>query len=313
MKVLVTGGAGFIGSHLVDRLVADEHDVVVMDNMSGGNLDMIKSHLGAIEIVQSDITVEADLVNVMDDIEVVFHLAADPDVRAGFKRSAFQIEQNLVGTYNLLDAMEDTDVKMFAFTSTSTVYGNASVIPTPEDYGPLLPISVYGATKLACEGLISAFADNYGFDSVLYRFANVVGPRSTHGVIYDFVNKLRTNPSELEILGDGTQRKSYFSVSDCIEAMIHGWKNTSGVEPYNIGSVDVIDVTTLADIVVEEMGLEDVKYRYTGGVGGAGWKGDVKYMQLAIDKARGIGWKPLHDSSEAVRLAVKDIIGTATI
>ncbi|MCI0497602.1 MAG: NAD-dependent epimerase/dehydratase family protein [Thermoplasmata archaeon] len=309
MNVLVTGGAGFIGSHLVDRLVADGHDVSVIDNMSGGSLEFIKGHIGTIDLANADITTETDLENYMEGVEAVFHLAADPDVRGGFDRPAHQLDQNLIGTFNVLEASARSGVRTFCFTSTSTVYGNATVVPTPEDYGPLLPISVYGATKLACEGLISAYADNYGIDAPLFRFANVVGPRSTHGVIFDFVHKLRRNPADLEILGDGSQRKSYFYIDDCVEAMVHGWRVAKGAEAFNIGSADTIDVTRLADIVVDVMGLRNVWYRYTGGVRGAGWKGDVKYMHLAIDRMRALGWEPELDSSGAVRKAAERIVG----
>jgi UDP-glucose 4-epimerase len=204
-----------------------------------------------------------------------------------------------------------------AFTSTSTVYGEAHLLPTPEDYAPLLPISLYGASKLACESLISAWCHTFRMNAIIYRFANCVGPRGTHGVIIDFINKLKANPRELEILGDGTQRKSYLYITDCVEAMIYALEHTSfdiatqrgGVEVYNIGSEDHIDVKSIADIVTSSMGLRDVKYTFTGGVnGGRGWLGDVKFMFLSIDKLRSLGWKPKYNSSESIRLAVQALL-----
>jgi UDP-glucose 4-epimerase len=189
------------------------------------------------------------------------------------------------------------------------VYGEAAKVPTPEDYAPLKPISIYGASKLAGEALITAYAYTYGFKAVIYRIANVVGPRSRHGVVYDFVQKLKKNRNELEILGDGTQKKSYLYVSDCIEAMLLGIaKSSQQVEIYNIGSEDQIDVKTIANIVVEEMGLKDVKFVFTGGVGGRGWLGDVKNMQLDINKIKKLGWKPKLNSEQAIRLTVRSYI-----
>jgi UDP-glucose 4-epimerase len=195
------------------------------------------------------------------------------------------------------------------FASTSTVYGEASEIPTPEDYAPLMPISTYGAPKLACEALITAYACTYGFKAIIYRLANIVGPGSRHGVIFDFVEKLRRSPGQLEILGDGTQTKSYLHVKDCIDAILLGLdKSSAQVEIFNVGSEDQADVKTMAQIVIEEMGLEGVKLVFTGGVdGGKGWKGDVKNTLLEISKLKTLGWKPKHNSRQAVREAAKSL------
>jgi UDP-glucose 4-epimerase len=192
------------------------------------------------------------------------------------------------------------------------VYGEASQIPTPEDYGPLLPISIYGASKLACEALISAYGHTFDMRAVLYRFANVVGPRSTHNVLHDFIRKLRENHNQLEILGaaPGTS-KSYVHVSDCVAGMLVGAEKASEqIEVYNIGSTDRTSVKEIADIVVQEMHLKKVDYRWTGGVqGGRGWIGDVKQMLLDVSKLQGRGWSPRMNSKEAVRTAVKEIVG----
>jgi UDP-glucose 4-epimerase len=213
-----------------------------------------------------------------------------------------------LATFNLLEALrKNGGVEVFVFTSSSTVYGDAD-IPTKED-AVLKPISVYGASKLACEALVSAYAHSYGFRALIYRLANVVGPRSKHGVIVDFVRKLRENPDELEILGDGTQTKSYLYVTDCIEALLLGLDKARGmVEVFNVGSRDQVDVLAIAKIVAEEMGLDGVRFRITGGVdGGRGWVGDVKNMLLDISKLERLKWKPKLNSAKAVRLAAKEM------
>jgi len=312
-KVLVTGGAGFIGSHLVDALVADGLPVVVLDNLSNGSLDNIKKNIGGKDFVfvQADLLHKNILFDVVRGCDVIWHLAANPEVRLSSMIPDVHFNQNIWATYNLLEAMrKDGHARVLCFASTSTVYGEASKIPTPEDYSPLEPISIYGASKLACEALISSYAHTYGFRAVIYRLANIVGSRSGHGIIYDFVSKLRNDQKMLEILGDGTQTKSYLHVSDCIEAMILGLKKSTGkVEVYNVGSEDKINVKSIADIVVEEMGLKDVSYYFTGGVqGGRGWLGDVKVMLLDITKLKSIGWRPKLDSASAIKKATRELI-----
>jgi UDP-glucose 4-epimerase len=236
-------------------------------------------------------------------------LAANPDVKLGAEDTRVHLEQNLLATYDLLEAMRKSRVRKIAFTSTSTVYGEATVVPTPEDYGPLLPISLYGASKLACEALISSYCHTFDMQCWIYRFANIVGERGTHGVLVDFIRKLRANPDELEILGSGQQKKSYLEVSDCVEAMLHCVKGSDGqVNVFNIGSEDFVDVTEIADIVACQMGLSGVRYRYTGGIDGRGWKGDVKVMLLGIDKIKKLGWKPQMGSAGAIRAAAKALL-----
>jgi UDP-glucose 4-epimerase len=196
------------------------------------------------------------------------------------------------------------------FASTSTVYGEPAKIPTPEDYSPLEPISIYGATKLASEALISAYAHTYGFKAIIYRLANTVGPRSQHGIIHDFIQKLKKNRKELGILGDGTQTKSYLYIRDCIDAMLMGLEETTNqFETYNVGSDDQINVKTIAEIVVETMKLRNVKLKLTGGVdGGRGWKGDVKNMLLDISKIKKLGWKPKHNTEQAIKKATQHTV-----
>ena len=306
MKVLVTGGAGFIGSHLVDRLLELGHEVVVLDNFSSGRWENLSQALErGIEVIEGDVRCPDVVRRALKGVDVVFHFAANPEVRVGNPKEHY--EHNIKATFVLLEAMREEGIKDIVFASSSTVYGDAKVLPTPEDYGPLKPISVYGASKLACEALISSYAHTYDFRGIALRYANVVGPRSRRGVVYDFVRKLMANPRELEILGDGTQTKSYIWIADAVEATIVAWRKMGeGFEAYNVGSEDAISVRRIAEIVIEEMGLEGVKLRFTGGVkGGRGWVGDVKFMHLDIKKLKRLGWAPRYSSEESVRLAAR--------
>ena len=310
MTILVTGGAGFIGSHLIDALIEKGNEVKCIDNFSSGRKEFIEQSMDkGLELIEGDLLNRDDIKKALSGCDTVFHLAANPDVRLGVENTEVHLEQNIIATYNLLEEMRKADVKKIAFTSSSTVYGEAEQIPTPESYGPLIPISLYGASKLAAEGLISAYCYTFDMQSVIYRFANVVGPRSTHGVTYDFIKKLRKNSHVLEILGDGSQKKSYLYISDCIDAMLFGMeKSKSKVEIFNIGSEDWVDVKKIADIVSREMGLSP-EYRFTGGVdGGRGWKGDVKIMRLSIDKLKNMGWKPEYGSKESIEMTAKWLI-----
>jgi len=308
MRVLVTGGAGFIGSHLIDALLEEGFDVICLDNFSSGRKELIEPNLDKIELIEGDLLNREDIKKALKGCEIVFHLAANPDVRVGAINTKIHFDNNIVATYNLLEEMKDAGVKEIVFTSSSTVYGDAEKIPTPENYGPLIPISLYGASKLAAEALICSYCHTFDMEATIYRFANVVGPRSTHGVIYDFIKKLRKNPDELEILGDGKQRKSYLYIDDCIDAMLFGMqKKEKQVEIFNIGSEDWIEVKEIADIISQEMGLNP-KYKFTGGIDGRGWKGDVKFMRLDISKLKALGWKPKYGSKEAVRMTAKWLI-----
>jgi len=311
-RVLVTGGGGFIGSHLVDALMARGDSVHVLDNLATGSKENVKRWFGKTPFT----FMEGDLLNPSDLAEIeaykyeaVFHLAADPEVRVGQADPSIHFRQNVVATQNLLEHLRKTqDNLTLLFASTSTVYGEPAKTPTPENYTPLAPISIYGATKLACEALIAAYAQTCGFKAVICRLANIVGPRSKHGVIHDFVQKLRRNPKQLEILGDGNQTKSYLYISDCIEAMLLTTEGSTRerIETYNIGSEDQINVKAIAQIVIEEMGLNKVELVFTGGVdGGRGWKGDVKNMLLDTAELKSKGWKPRFNSAEAVRKTAK--------
>jgi len=312
-RVLVTGGAGFIGSHLVDKLCEIGAEVIVIDNLSAGKLSNLQKWLGKprFKFVKGDLLKIEEFSSLLEGCDAVFHLAANPEVRVGFTNPRIHYEQNVKATFKLLEEVRKFEnVHTLAFTSSSTVYGEPTVMPTPENYAPLTPISIYGASKLASEALIAGYAQNYGFKAVIQRLANIVGPRAHHGVICDFIKKLKKNPERLEILGDGTQTKSYLYVDDCIEAIIlSASKCQDKVETYNVGSEDKINVKEIADIVCEEMNLKNVKYHFTGGVdGGRGWAGDVKYMLLDVGKLKKLGWKPKLNSGQAVRKTVKALL-----
>jgi len=295
-KILVTGGAGFIGSHLVDRLVKD-NEVRVIDNLSSGKKKFVNRKA---EFVQKTI-LEKEIDKHFKGIDMVYHVAANPDVRLGAEDTKVHLEQNVLATYNVLEIMRKNGVNKIAFTSSSTVYGHA-LMPTSEDYGPLKPESLYGASKLACEALISSYCYTFGMQSWLFRFANIIGERSNHGVIYDFIQKLKNNPEELEILGNGKQEKSYLYIKDCVDAMIFTTKNSNEkVNIFNIGSEDAISVTDIARIVSEKLGLRP-KFKFIGGE--RGWKGDIPKMLLSIEKLKSMGWAPEYCSKKAVEKTI---------
>jgi len=312
-KILVTGGAGFIGSHLVDRLVEEGYEVKVIDNLSSGSLENLKDHIERkeIEFIKGDLKNKEDCEKSVKDVEVIFHLAANPEVRLSTVRPEVHFNENVVATFNLLEAARSIGtVEKIIFASSSTVYGDAKEIPTPESH-EMRPISIYGASKASCEALICAYAHLYGFKAVSLRLANIIGPRSGHGVIYDFIMKLKRNPKELEILGDGTQRKSYLYITDTVDAFIKVMKEFNKMyEVYNVGNKDWITVNEIAKIVVEEMGLKDVKFKYRLTTkDGRGWPGDVKYMLLSISKIeRELKWRPEYSSKDAVRMTARALI-----
>jgi UDP-glucose 4-epimerase len=308
-KIIVTGGAGFIGSHLVDKLIAGGNEVTVIDNLSSGKMEFIEHHDQDpnFKLIKLDMLELEKLKIAIKGADMVYHLAANPDVRLGEQNTRVHLEQNIIVTYNLLEAMRMNKLQNIAFTSTSTVYGEASIIPTPENYGPLIPISLYGASKLACEALITSYCHTFDMRSWIFRFANIVGERGTHGIIIDFINKLKTNPKALEILGDGQQRKSYIHVSDCIDGIMFAVNNSDEMANiFNIGSMDTINSTQIGELIVKEMGLHDVKFTYTGG--SRGWKGDVPKMLLSIDKLQTLGWNPSHNSKSSVIAATKSTL-----
>lgn len=314
MKALVTGGAGFIGSHLVDKLMEKGFFIRVFDNLASGTIGNIEKWMDykSFEFIQGDLLNPSKIETAVRGCEYVYHLAGNPEADAKKASPEEHFKQNITATYNLLEAIRKIgETEVLVFTSSSTVYGEVDVYPTPEDYGPLLPISLYGASKLACEGLITAYSAMYGFKSRIFRLANIVGSRSNHGVIFDFILKLRRNSNELEVLGDGSQSKSYLYVSDCIDGLLTGIESYEQIGIYNLSSVDRTNVLEIAKIVKEETGNTDARISLTGGIdGGRGWKGDVTIMQLDVKKLRVKGWKPRYNSAQAVRISTRALHGT---
>ena len=312
-KILVTGGAGFIGSNMVELLIRD-NDVIVLDNLSNVDERYVNKFRDneKFRFIRGDINDLPGMAD-LDDVDVVIHLAANSDVKNGSEEPAIDFRNNVEGTFGLLQYMRKRDVGEILFASSSTVYGEASQIPTPEDYGPYLPISSYGASKMSCEGFITAYSHYYGIRGTIFRFANIVGKNSTHGVIYDFIRKLQKTPKTLEILGDGTQRKSYLHVEDCVRAMMYVHEKSRKTDIFNLGNPQTTSVTKIADIVVSAMGLLDVKYNYTGGIDGRGWRGDVKIAQLGVEKLFSTGWKNRYNSDESVVQATAETISQLKI
>jgi UDP-glucose 4-epimerase len=305
-NVLVTGGAGFIGSHIVDRLAAQGNHVTVYDNLSTGTLRFLERSRQRIRFVEADMLDEKTLAKTVRGHDFVFHMAAYADIRGNLKDPARCLKQNTIATSNLLEAMRKHDVEDLAFPSTGSVYGEPTVFPTPEDAPFPTQTSMYAASKLACEGLIEAYSAGYGFDARIFRFVSLMGERYTHGCVFDFIKKLRKNPKRLEILGDGRQRKSYLHVKDCIDAMFLAIE-TSGSPVLNLGHDDYMEVTPIARIVCEESGLRDVNFAYTGGK--RGWVGDSPYIHLDISRMKKLGWSPTRTIEESVRETARWLIG----
>jgi UDP-glucose 4-epimerase len=299
--VLVTGGAGLVGSHLAAQLLDRGATVRVADDLSKGDRERVPE--GA-DFVEADLTDPDDVAAaVTGDLDVVFHFAAYTDTNYDDDRELF--EDNTAMTYNVIERMHEVGVDRLAFTSSSTVYGEATR-PTPEDYAPLEPISIYGSSKLADEALISTHAHSYGMQSWVFRFANIVGPNQRGNVIPDFIQKLDADPSELEILGDGRQEKSYMHVSECVDAIQYVVEHADeDLNVYNLGTRTTTSVTDIADIVADELGV-DPDYAYTGG--DRGWTGDVPKMRLAIERLVDLGWEPSIESDEAVRRSASELI-----
>jgi len=299
--VLITGGAGLVGSHLAQLFLSQGATVRIADNLSKGDRSQVPS--GA-EFIQADLTDQTAVADIItSDLYIVCHLAAYTDTNYDDDRKLF--EENTEMTYNVLERMNEVNVTNIAFTSSSTVYGEAPM-PTPEDYAPLEPISIYGSSKLADEALISTYAHSYGFSAWVFRFANIVGPHQRGNVIPDFIQKLKETPDSLEILGDGRQEKSYMHVSECVDAMQYVIENApKDLNTYNLGTRTTTSVTAIADIISDELGLQP-EYAYTGGE--RGWTGDVPKMRLSIEKLSALGWEPSYSSHECIRMATRELI-----
>ena len=305
MKVLVAGGAGFIGGHLIDALLSLGHNVVCADSLCLGTEDMIRHCYGSpnFEFCKLDVR-DSDKLNALFEkhsFQRVYHLAANSDIQKGASDPSIDFHNTFLTTKSILDAMRSYGVKELLFASTSAVYGDMPG-QLKEDAGGLAPISYYGACKLASEALISAYASMNGLSANILRFPNVVGPRLTHGVIFDFIAKLKRNPRELEILGDGSQDKPYLYVADLVDAILAMQYNQT-MDTFNIGVETSTTVSRIADIVCEEMGLAGVQYKFTGG--SIGWLGDVPRFSYDLTKIHSTDWKAKHNSDESVRLAAR--------
>ena len=310
MKILVTGGAGFIGSHLCDVLIADGHNVTVVDNLVLGKVENIEHLINNpnFSFFREDLNNghAMDMIFKDGEFDMVYHLAANSDIQKGGKDPMVDYQLTFNTTFNVLQMMKKYEVKKFFFASTSAIYGETYDVLN-EDYGPLKPVSNYGAGKLASEAFISAFASTYHIQTWITRFPNVVGERFTHGVIYDFIHKLQKNPNELEVLGNGEQCKPYVYVKDLVAGIQFVINNSN--EPYNVymlGSDTRTKVKEIAAMVIEEMGL-NASIRYTGG--DRGWVGDVPEFRYDLTKVNNLGWKASYDSNGAVRKAIQMALG----
>ena len=308
-RCFVTGGAGFIGSHMVEKLLADGNTVTAYDNLSSGRRKWIE-HLDNnphFTFIQADLLDLTSLKKAMASHDIIIHLGANTDIPIGKSNPRIDLENDIIATFNVLEAMRASDVQRIIFASSSTVFGETSVRPTPETIGPLLPLSLYGAGKLAGEGLISAYCHLFNMQAWIFRFSNVLGDRIGHGAIYDFIHKLRQNSEEMEILGDGNQEKNYFMVEDCIEGIFVAFhRSDKQCDVFNLSGESTIKVTDIAQIVVEEMGLRDVHFKYTGD--DRGWPGDVPQVQFDTSKIRKLGWMSKYTAGEAVRITTRYLL-----
>jgi UDP-glucose 4-epimerase len=302
--VVITGGAGAIGAVLVGKVADAGHPVRVIDNLSSGRRERLRDleAAGKVRFYHQDLREPAGLAEIFEGAGAVWHFAANPDIQKGTQDPRLDLEQGTLATAHVLDAARKVHVPKILFSSSSVVYGLPTVFPTPETYGPLLPQSQYGASKLASEGLISAYCHSYRMRGWIFRFANIVGPGMTHGVIYDFLQKLRKDPMRLEVLGDGNQAKSYLWVDDCVDGMrLAEERSRETVNVFNLGTEQQVSVRDIAERVVRASGGV-ARIEYTGGE--QGWVGDIPRQLLAVDRIHSLGWKPRFDSSTVVDKAI---------
>lgn len=310
MNYLIAGGAGFIGSHVAKRLFREEPEaeLYIYDNFSSGR----EEHLGDIRgsgrvhIIRADMKDADRLTEAVKGMDIVYSLASNPDIAKAVSQPDIDFWEGTFLVNNLLEAMRKNGVKKLLYASGSGVYGDVGATVTDEDFSPLIPSSTYGASKLACEALICSYCHMFDMSAAAFRFANVVGPNQTHGVGYDFLKKLSENPAELEILGDGTQSKSYIYIDDITDALrTVERKALQGYTYYNVATLDHITVTEIADITARLMGLAHVEYRYTGG--DRGWKGDVPVVRLDSEKIRKLGWTNRYTTPQAIEMSVSSM------
>lgn len=305
MKAFITGGAGFIGSNLTDRLLQNGHEVRVYDNLSTGQLrflDDTKNYEG-FSFVEGDLLDEDTLSKAMAGFQMVFHLAANADVRFGTDHPRRDLEQNTIATFNVLEAMRHQSIRKIVFASTGSVYGEAEVIPTPEDAPFPIQTSLYASSKLSGESLISSYCEGFDFQAWIFRFVSILGERYTHGHVFDFYKKLKTDQTRLEVLGNGKQRKSYLYVQDCIDSILLAIeKGQKKVNLFNLGVDDYCTVNDSIGWICEALGV-DPKLNYSGGE--RGWIGDNPFIYLDTQKINQLGWKPKLGIQEAILKTIK--------
>jgi UDP-glucose 4-epimerase len=304
-RAFVTGGGGFIGSHIVDRLAQTASIVTIYDNFSTGQEHFVSHHAGNpdIRVVRADVLDGERLKKEMAGCDVVFHFQANADVRGGTTRTQIDLQQNTIATWNVLEAMRVNGIKHIVFASSATVYGEPDIFPTPESYAPL-QTSLYGASKLSCEAMIQAYCEYFGITCHIFRFVSWIGERYSHGVIFDFVKKLRRNAQALEILGDGKQRKSYLDVVDGVDGIFHALEHAKERKNvFNLGHDASMNVLDLADIIVDELNLRGVRYITTGGE--RGWLGDSPFVHLDTTKLKALGWRPRISIEQGIRNTVQ--------
>jgi UDP-glucose 4-epimerase len=313
MKIVVTGAAGFIATNLLPRLFKGGHEVHGIDNFFLGKREFVERSTGNphFHFHEFDLLHRERVAELFEQIkpDLVWHLAANSDISFGTKYTDFDLKGGTLVTYNILEAMRNAGTKELIFSSSGAIYGEPKVMPTPENYGPILPISLYAASKVACETLITAFASNYGIRSWIFRFGNIAGPFPTHGVIHDFVLKLQRDPTRLEILGDGMQSKPYVHVEDCLDGMMFGHQRAKEtVNYYNLAVDGATSVNEIARWTIEAMGLDpkSVRIEYTGG--SRGWPGDVPQVRLETRRMEALGWRPKMSSAEAVGRAIRETV-----
>lgn len=308
--ILVTGGAGFIGSHLTDKLLSEKNKVIVIDNLSLGKKSNIKQAFNHqnFTFFEKDILDYQEIKKIFESFkfDTVFHLAANSDIARSFENPIIDLDMTFLTTFNILKAMKENNVKKIVFSSTSAIYGQTGGKQVREDYGPLFPASHYGAAKLASEAFIASFCENYNIQAWITRFPNICGERTTHGILHDFIKKLKNNPNELEVLGDGKQSKPYLYVKDLIEAIFFVYNNSNDkINFYNLGVEDTTSVSEIAQMVINAMKLK-AKIKYTGG--DRGWIGDVPKFSYNLDKIHQLGWQSPKTSNQAVQTAIENIL-----
>ncbi len=309
MRYFITGGAGFIGSNMVDRLLSEpENEVIAYDNLVTGRKEFLEEALKnpRFTLVEGDTLDEEAMKKAMAGVDFVFHFAANADVRMGTEHPEKDLKQNTIATYHVLEAMRANGVKRIGFSSTGSVYGEAEVIPTPEDAPFPVQTSLYGASKLACEGLLAAYAEGFDFQVYIFRFVSILGERYTHGHVFDFVKKLQADPTKLHILGNGKQRKSYLYVKDCMEAILTVIRNANEkVNIFNLGTDEYCEVNDSVGWICNRLGVSP-QFSYAGGE--RGWIGDNPFIYLDTKKVRSLGWKPQASIEEGVVKTVEYLL-----